>query len=69
MEPSYHRSTGRQWRKSSFCNADQPMCVEVNGEVDGHILLRDSNGTVCYTQEEFAVFIEGVKAGNFDDMV
>lgn len=56
------------WRKSSFCNADQPMCVEVGKTADG-VVVRDANGKrVAYTREEFRAFLDGVKAGEFDDL-
>lgn len=58
-----------EYRKSSFCNADQPMCVEVAATPEG-VALRDSEGdVVAYTREEFEVFLAGVKAGEFDDLV
>lgn len=57
------------WFKSSFCNADQPMCVEV-ARVDDRIYLRDSRGDITrYTPDEFDKFISGVKAGEFDDLI
>lgn len=57
-----------EFRKSSFCNADSPMCVEVAETPEG-VSLRDSAGdTVAYTPEEFGAFLAGVKAGEFDDL-
>jgi hypothetical protein len=58
------------WRKSSKCANTE--CVEVASEQD-MILLRDSKspGTPAfrYTREEFRAFVEGAKAGEFDDLI
>jgi hypothetical protein len=56
------------WRKTSFCASRE--CVEVAHE-DGMIVLRDSKEPpryVRYTVEEWESFIQGVKAGEFDDL-
>jgi hypothetical protein len=54
------------WRKSSRSGADG--CVEV-GEV-GDVLVRDSkdpSGPVLrFTREEWAAFVGGAEAGEFD---
>lgn len=55
-----------EWRKSSFCARDQPMCVEVSDAGD-KIWLKDSEGDlVSYSYDEFDAFLKGVKAGEFD---
>ena len=55
------------WKRSSFCNMNG--CLEVR--VDGSIVsIRDSSvpGPVLeFTRTEWAKFIAGVKAGEFDD--
>jgi len=58
------------WRKSSKCAVTE--CVEIARE-QGMILLRDSKSPETprfrYTTEEFRAFIDGAKAGEFDDLV
>lgn len=57
------------WRKSSYSNNGQ--CVEVTDVGDG-VLVRNSNhpdrGTLALTRGEFAAWLAGVKAGEFDDL-
>lgn len=56
------------WRRSSRCLSSG--CVEVR-LLDGRIAVRDSKveagPVLTYTAEEWLAFIEGVKAGEFDD--
>lgn len=58
------------WRKSSTCATSE--CVEIARERD-MILLRDSKSPETpafrYTREEFRAFLDGAKAGEFDDLV
>ena len=58
------------WRKSSTCANSE--CVEITRERD-MILLRDSKSPEMppfrYTSEEFRAFVEGAKAGEFDDLI
>jgi hypothetical protein len=60
-----------QWRKSSFSDGNG-MCVEVTPLTDGRIAVRNSNhpdaGTVFFTRAEMAAYLQGVKAGEFDDL-
>ena len=56
------------WRRASFC--DNSSCVEVaNG--NNFVAMRDSKvkggPMLSYTRQEWAAFIAGVKAGEFDD--
>jgi len=57
------------WRKSSFTSPD--TCVEV-AAVHGGVLVRNSNapeaGTVEFTSAEFGAWLQGCKAGEFDDL-
>jgi len=57
-----------EWRRSTLC-ADSG-CVEV-ARKDGLVAVRDSKdpgrGALSYTAAEWAAFIAGVKAGEFDD--
>ncbi|WP_026453039.1 DUF397 domain-containing protein [Saccharomonospora iraqiensis] len=59
------------WRKSSFSNAGGE-CVEVAALDDGDIAVRNSKapdaGTVLFTRAEMAAWIDGCKAGEFDDL-
>jgi Domain of unknown function (DUF397) len=63
--------TGLAWRTSSFGgeNADN---VEVAQLPDGRTALRNGNhpdlGAVVFTQAEMAAWIQGCKAGEFDDI-
>jgi len=55
------------WTRSSFCNADQPMCVEVLADIDT-IRVRDSKApsvTLEFTRAEWDSFLAGVLAGEF----
>jgi hypothetical protein len=56
------------WRTSSRCG--NAACVEV-AQHDGRWLLRDSKGgeggnVLAFTGEEWARFVAGIKAGDFD---
>ena len=68
MSPSEEGSS--VWRRSSKCANSE--CVEVARERD-MILLRDSKSpdtpAFRYTRDEFRAFLEGAKAGDFDDLV
>jgi Domain of unknown function (DUF397) len=56
------------FRRSTFCGGG--TCVEVAPLPDGQIAVRDSknlNGRQhTFTQAEWAAFVQGVKAGEFD---
>jgi hypothetical protein len=56
------------WQKSTYCGSN--ACVEVQRTPDGGALMRDSKNPdvepLVYTAEEWAAFILGVKAGEFD---
>lgn len=58
------------WKKSSFCKADSPMCVEVKKIEDlGTVVVRNNRNPgdqLDFTDEEWDAFIKGVKAGEFD---
>lgn len=58
------------WRKSSF-SASRGECVELR-QLDGGIEVRDSkdpDGPVLqFTRSELAAFIDGCRAGEFDDL-
>jgi hypothetical protein len=58
------------WRISSF-SGQNGSCVEV-AEAGDEILVRNSNnrdaGTLTFTRAELAAWIEGCKAGEFDDL-
>lgn len=61
-----------QWRKGSFSNGHN-ACIEVAGLPDGGVTVRNSrypSGPVLeYTPAEWAAFMTGCKAGEFDDLV
>ena len=56
-----------EWRKSPFSAANG--CVEV-ALVDGQAVVRDSKNrqeqVLVFTQLEWAAFLRGVRAGEFD---
>jgi hypothetical protein len=60
------------WRKSSFSYSNGE-CVEVAVLGDGTVGLRDSKDPVgpvlTFTRGELRAFLEGAKAGEFDDLV
>lgn len=62
--------TDRAWRKASFSGAES-NCVEV-AEDNDTILVRNSNdpdaGTIAFTRAEMAAWVQGCKAGEFDDL-
>jgi hypothetical protein len=52
---------------SSYCSYGN--CVEVGRSADGVVLVRDSKNraqALAFTDEEWAAFVAGVKAGEFD---
>lgn len=57
------------WRKSSYTN--QGNCFEFAATTQG-VALRNSNhpqaGTLFFTRPQLAAWIEGCKAGEFDDL-
>lgn len=59
-----------KWRKSSYSESDS--CVEIAKLPDGRTAVRNSNhpdaGTLTVTPAAMATLIEGVKAGDYDDL-
>ena len=57
-----------EFRVSSFCSFGS--CVEVGRTADGAVLVRDTKDraqqALAFTDEEWAAFVAGVKAGEFD---
>ena len=53
---------------SSYCSYGN--CVEVGRSADGVVLVRDTKDraqqALAFTDEEWAAFVAGVKAGEFD---
>lgn len=66
---SQHHHSTAEWRVSSF--SDGMQCVEV-AAIDGGIAVRDSKdpaGPVLhFTKGELLAFLQGAKAGEFDDL-
>ncbi|HEY3144157.1 MAG TPA: DUF397 domain-containing protein [Acidimicrobiales bacterium] len=63
-------TTNLQWRTSSF--SDGLQCVEV-AAVGDQVLVRhskDAGGpTLTFTRGEVGAFVQGAKAGEYDDLV
>jgi hypothetical protein len=61
-----------QWRKSSYSNS-QGNCVEVSAMTDGSVAVRNSRfpqgPALLYTRAEITALIQGVKDGEFDDLL
>jgi hypothetical protein len=62
------------WRKSSYSGSGGTgggNCIEIAPLADGTIALRNSNhpqaGTLFFTPTEMHAWINGCKAGKFDD--
>lgn len=59
-----------EFKKSSASQRPDSECVEVAHTADGGRAVRDSknpdSGTQFYTPGEWAAFLTGVKAGEFD---
>jgi Domain of unknown function (DUF397) len=64
--------SGARWRKSSISNS-QGACVELAELGTDEFAVRNSrnpNGpALIYTRAEIAALIEGVKLGEFDDLL
>jgi hypothetical protein len=63
---------GLAWRKSSKSGPINDNCVEVAAAGDD-VAVRHSKTPVgpviTYTRDEFRAFVEGAKAGEFDDLI
>lgn len=63
--------SGAAWRKSSFSNGGG-QCVEVARLDDGTTAMRHSKrpnaGILFFTSDEVLAFLQGCKAGEFDDL-
>ena len=64
--------TDARWRKSSISNS-QGTCVELARLNGGEFAVRNSRNpegpALIYTRAEIAALIEGVKRGEFDDLL
>lgn len=62
--------TGAVWHKSTRSGGNGGDCVEVAGNLPGIVALRDSKDpggtTLVFSIDEWAVFLTGVRAGEFD---
>ena len=62
--------TGAVWHKSTRSGGNGGDCVEVADNVPGIVAVRDSKdragGTLVFTPAQWATFLDGVRAGEFD---
>jgi hypothetical protein len=62
--------TGAVWHKSTRSGGNGGDCVEVAVNLPGIVAVRDSKdragGTLVFTSAQWAVFLDGVRAGDFD---
>jgi hypothetical protein len=62
--------TGAVWHKSTRSGGNGGDCVEVAVNLTGIVAVRDSKdrtgGTLVFTPSQWAVFLDGVRAGDFD---
>ncbi|MEC3982318.1 DUF397 domain-containing protein [Amycolatopsis sp. H20-H5] len=62
--------THLRWRKSTFSGGNGGQCVEVAESPDGSRFVRDTKDKSkvphYFTAPEWAAFVLGVKAGEFD---
>ncbi|MEU4618851.1 DUF397 domain-containing protein [Actinoplanes sp. NPDC023801] len=69
MQISTEELAAADWKKSSFSGPNCDNCVEV-ASVGQAFAVRDSKnpagGTLFFTGDEFAAFLEGAKHGEFD---
>jgi hypothetical protein len=60
------------WRISSF-SGNNGTCAEVAALPDGHIVVRNSThpdgAAILFTRAEMNHWINGIKAGEFDDLM
>jgi hypothetical protein len=62
--------TGAVWHKSTRSGGNGGDCVEVAVNLPGIVAVRDSKdragGTLVFTSAQWVVFLDGVRAGDFD---
>lgn len=62
--------TGAVWHKSMRSGGNGGDCVEVAVNLPGIVAVRDSKDregrTLVFTPAQWAVFLDGVRAGDFD---
>ncbi len=63
---------GVVWRKSQFSNPSG-NCVEMAALPGGEVAIRNSRDphgpALIYTPRELDAFVQGVKGGDFDDLI
>ena len=67
MQPYLSKAS---WRKSTY--SGDSSCVEFAPVADGTVALRDSKNpgadALVFTRAEIDAFLQGAKAGEFDDL-
>lgn len=58
-----------EFRKSSFCDASACLEVAINGDLVLVRLSQDPDGPLLrFSRTEWDTFVDGAKAGDFDDI-
>lgn len=64
-------SDSRRWRKAD-ASTGNGNCVEVAPAPEGGVLVRDSKDRggpiLCFTEAEWAAFLDGARRGEFDEL-
>jgi hypothetical protein len=60
-----------KWQTPARCTNDQPFCVGVAALPTGEVVIANTRapGYLAFTPEEMKLFIEAVKAGEYDSYV
>lgn len=70
--PTPAELSGLTWRKASFSADTGGECVEAAPLVDGRVVVRNSKapaaGTLVFDRSQLGAWLDGVRAGEYDDL-